>query len=177
MYTKSNKTEIATRNDSVMTDELLAKWIIGYFKPKGVVLEPARGTGNFYRHLSQPKDWCEIDEGRDFLKYRKKADWIITNPPYSIYDIFLTKCLEVADNIVFLIPLQKVFKSKKIDSAIEKYGGIKEIVMLGGGGSVGFPFGFPVGAVYYKRGYKGDIKLTRQYATTNRKSVQNKRRK
>jgi hypothetical protein len=141
-----------------MTPENIAFKIVNYFKPSGKTLEPARGTGNFYKFLKG--DWCEIDEGRDFFNYNKKVDWIITNPPYSIYDEFLLHSFEIADNIVFLVPLAKAFKSQKIQKAIEKYGGLKEIVMMGSGGNIGFKFGFPVGCLYYKRNYKGKIKLT-----------------
>ena len=35
---------------------------------------------------------------------------------------------------------------------------------MGTGGMHGFPFGFVVGCIYYKRGYQGPIKYTRMYA-------------
>jgi len=145
-----------------MTPENIAIKIIEYFKPSGMILEPAKGSGNFYNNFKGKKDWCEIDEGRDFFEYNVKVDWIITNPPYSIYDEFLIKSFEVADNIVLLVPLAKAFKSQKIDNEIQKYGGLKEVVFLGGGQKVGFNFGFPVGCLYYQRGYnKNLIKYTR----------------
>ena len=111
--------------------------------------------------MAEPKDWCEITEGRDFLKYDKKADWIITNPPYSIYDNFLEHCFEVSDNVVLLVPIAKAFKSMGVEKLVDKYGGLKEIFLMGGGQKCGFAFGFPTGCLYYKRGYKGDIKLTK----------------
>ncbi len=42
-----------------------------------------------------------------------------------------------------------------------QYGGIKEIVFMGTGNKHGFPVGFPVGAVHFKKNYKGDIKYSR----------------
>lgn len=164
MFVKPNKTDKQNQTDKVMTREDIAIKIIKYFNPNGITLEPCRGSGSFYNNIKCEKDWCEIDEGRDFFNYDKKVNWIITNPPYSIYDKFLLKAFEVADNVVFLVPLAKAFKSQKIDKEIEKYGGLKEIVMLGGGGKIGFPFGFPCGCLYYKRGYKGDVKITRMYS-------------
>jgi len=146
-----------------MTDRYVAKKALEHFNPKGLVLEPAKGTGSFYDQIRGKKDWCEITQGRDFFDYEKKVDWIITNPPYSIYDRFLIKCFEVADNVVLLVPLVKAFKSRKIDKEIEKYGGLKEVLMLGSGTDIGFKFGFPVGCLYYKRGYKGKVKITRKY--------------
>ena len=164
MFAKPNKTGKQNQTDKVMTREDVAIKIIEHFNPTGITLEPCRGSGSFYNNINGEKDWCEIDKNKDFFDYNKKANWIITNPPYSIYDKFLLKAFEVADNVVFLVPLAKAFKSQKIDKEIEKYGGLKEIVMLGGGGKIGFPFGFPCGCLYYKRGYKGDVKITRMYS-------------
>jgi len=137
-----------------MTDRYVAKKALEHFNPKGLVLEPAKGTGSFYDQIRGKKDWCEITQGRDFFDYEKKVDWIITNPPYSIYDRFLIKCFEVADNVVLLVPLVKAFKSRKIDKEIEKYGGLKEVLMLGSGTDIGFKFGFPVDVCITR----GDIK-------------------
>lgn len=163
MFVKPNKTKKSTPNDIVMTNEITAKKIINYFNPQGFILEPCKGTGNFYNNMNNPKDYCEISEGIDFLQYNKKVDWIITNPPFSIFDIFLLKAFDVANNIVFFCPLNKVFKSKKIDKAIQNYGGIAEVINMGTGGQHGFPFGFPVGCIYYKKNYNGHIKYTRIY--------------
>jgi hypothetical protein len=163
MFVKPNKTGKQNQTDKIMTREDVAIKIIKYFNPSGLILEPCRGSGSFYNNIQGKKDWCEIDEKRDFFDYDKKIDWIITNPPYSIYDKFLLKAFEVSNNIVFLVPLAKAFKSQKIEEAISNYGGLKEIVMLGGGGKIGFPFGFPCGCLYYKRGYKGNIKITKLF--------------
>jgi len=158
--TKPNRTKKMTASDIVMTPLEIARQIVGYFKPKGRILEPAKGSGNFLRVLPFGTNWCEITEGKDFFDWEDKVDWIITNPPYSIYDIFLKHCFEVSDNVVLLAPIAKAFKSMKIESLVDKYGGLKEIVLLGGGGRCGFAFGFPVGCLYYQRGYRGDIKRT-----------------
>ena len=94
--------------DIVMTPEYLAKEIIKHFNPVGKILDPSRGTGAFYDNYPTlhdslcTKDWCELGEGRDFLLYQKKVDWIITNPPWSMMQQFLEHGMEVADNIVYL---------------------------------------------------------------------------
>jgi hypothetical protein len=162
-FVKPNKTGKQNQTDKVMTREDVAIKIIKHFNPQGITLEPSKGTGNFYNNFKGKKDWCEIDDGKDFFDYNKKVDWIITNPPYSIYDKFLLKCFEVADNIVLLVPLAKAFKSQKIEREIKKYGGLKEVLMLGGGQSIGFNFGFPCGCLYYKRNYKGKVKIISKY--------------
>ena len=131
-FVKSNKTTTSTPNDVVMTKIETAKWIINYFKPTGKILEPCKGDGAFYNQFDGDKDWCEITKGKNFFEYDKRVDWIITNPPFSIFDKFLLKAFEIADNIVFFCPLNKVFKGKKLDVEIKKYGDIKKIVHMGG---------------------------------------------
>jgi len=159
--TVPNRSEKATAADSVQTPTDVARWVVNHFKPAGTKLEPACGDGSFLAALGRSADWCEIKQGRDFLKYDGHVDWIITNPPYSIYDVFLKKCFEVADNIVFLCPIAKAFKSQKTDRMLTEYGGIKELVLMGGGQSLGFAFGFPCGCIHFQRGYAGPITLTR----------------
>lgn len=170
-YTKANKTGKSTPNDVVMTKEETAKQIINYFSSQfndsDLFCDPCYGDRAFLNNY--PENNCkfgyEITDGDDFLLSKNliQFDWIITNPPFSIFDDFLLKSFECSNNVVFFIPLNKVFKSKKIDQAIKNYGGIKEIIHMGTGGQHGFPFGFPVGCVHYKKGYNGDIKYTRFY--------------
>lgn len=74
-------------NDKFMTPINLVEKIVYHFQPKGNILEPCIGSGNFYNFLKgwiqkgHTLDWCEIDKGKDFFDYEKKVDWIITNPP------------------------------------------------------------------------------------------------
>ena len=161
-FVQPNRTGKSTANDVVMTPIQTAEKILDYYKPTGKLLEPCRGDGAFF-NLMENADYCEISEGLDFFDYNTKVDWIITNPPFSIFDAFLLHSFEIADNVVFFCPLNKVFKSQKLDKEIHKYGGIAEVMHLGGGGKHGFPFGFPVGCIYYKRDYTGPIKYTREY--------------
>lgn len=156
---KANRTGKATANDRVMTPRPLARQIVHYFPIAGKALEPCMGDGAFLEPLAGivETDWCEVDKGRDFFDYTGKVDWIVTNPPYSIYDRFLSKCFEVADNVVLLVPLSKTLKSIRIERMVDAYGGLRSIHILGGGGVAGFPFGFLTGVVHYERGYKGPI--------------------
>lgn len=50
------------------------------------VLEPFRGEGGFYNNYPDfvIKDWCEIEEGKDFKDYAGVIDWVITNPPFRL---------------------------------------------------------------------------------------------
>ena len=100
-------------NDDISTPLEISKMIINMFDLYGIILDPFKGDGSFYnqypKHVS--KDWCEIKENRDFFKYDKKVDWIISNPPYSILDEVLEHSFEIADNIVYLVPLSKIVSS------------------------------------------------------------------
>ena len=140
-----------------MTPPAVARIIVDHFRPTGLCLEPCRGTGNIYQCLPKPREWCEITEGVDFFDYKGRADWIITNPPYSIYDKFLEHSFGVADNVVLLVPIAKAFKSMRIEKMVDCYGGLKQIWLIGGGGACGFAFGFPTGCLHYQRGYLGPI--------------------
>ena len=163
--TKTNKTGRSTAQDVVMTPPETAIKILNHFKPTGIILEPCRGDGAFYNAMEGDKHWCEISEGKDFMEWNwiNKVDWIITNPPYSIYDMFLEKAMSVAENIVFFVPFSKLFKSKSNDIMVKNYGDIKEIVNMGTGQQHGFNMGFVVGCIHFKKNYKGEIKYTRLY--------------
>ena len=148
-------------NDMVMTPRHIAKQMINLYdfteKRSTTILDPCRGTGAFYDQYPDHcvKDWCEITEGRDFFDWPYKVDWIITNPPYSIFPQFLEKCFEVADNVALLIPVAKLVSSLKRINTVMDYGGIVSMRIIGAS-KCGFPFGFPAAAIHMKRGYDGN---------------------
>jgi hypothetical protein len=67
-------------------------------KKGDTVLDSAKGDGAFYDHFPSyvTKDYCEIDLGKDFFEYKKKVDWIITNPPFSKIDNWLDHTFRIA---------------------------------------------------------------------------------
>lgn len=150
-------------NDVVMTPIKIAQQTISFYDiPAGsMILDPCRGEGAFYDNYPTEceKDWCEIVEGRDFLDYEGHVDWIITNPPYSIFDDFLNKALDVSDNVVFLVPLSKMVSSFRRIRRVFEYGGIVSIDLISAS-KCGFPFGFPACAFYMKRDYEGQTLFT-----------------
>lgn len=146
--------------DVVYTPPAIADDIIDFFTPTGSCLDPCMGGGAFYDFLPEPRYWCEIAKGVDFFKWETQVDWIISNPPYSIFDQFLTHSLSLADNIVYLIPVNKLLSSLVKLRQVYEFGGIKHIRYYGAGRAIGFPFGFPVGAVYMKRGHKGPMEIS-----------------
>ena len=48
-----------------------------------VIHEPFKGEGAFYDSLPEPKDWAEIQQGKDY-KELGECDWVITNPPFRL---------------------------------------------------------------------------------------------
>ncbi|MFA6190665.1 MAG: hypothetical protein WC711_04135 [Candidatus Staskawiczbacteria bacterium] len=141
------------KNDIVFTPDWLAKRICEMFDIKGLVLEPCKGEGAFLKYLPENTEWCEIADGKNFYDYKKKVDWLVTNPPYSDFNRFLEYSFELAENIILLVPLAKMFKSMGTIKTIMNYGGIVSIHFLSSN-KAGFPFGFPSGIFYLKRGYK-----------------------
>jgi hypothetical protein len=142
-------------NDIIYTPIWVAEDMISHFNPEGAILEPCRGNGVFSDRMNC--EWCEITEGKDFFEYDKNVDWIITNPPYSLIRKFFLHSMEISDNIVFLIPIHKMFMAMGLVIEIEKYGGIKEIRWYGTGSKLKFPMGNGIGAVHLKKNYSGPM--------------------
>jgi len=143
-------------HDIVYTPDTLAKSIVNRYRPSGKVLEPCRGNGAFTKYMPNC-DWCELQSHRDFFDYTEHVDWIVSNPPYSLWNEWLVHSFEIADNIVYLIPFAKIMRTWKTIRSIFEYGGIVEIVFVGPGNRAGFRYGFPCGVVYMKRNYCGPI--------------------
>lgn len=164
MIVKANKGKIGGVHDKVKTPDNIAKKIMEWIDKEIVgyplVLDASMGEGAFYFNFNNRyhRDWCEIDKGRDFFQYLGKVDWIITNPPYSIFDAFLEHSFEISDNVVFLCPLSKIVSSMGRIRKYKKYGGIPKILIISAS-KCGFPFGFPCCAVWFKKGYNGGTEI------------------
>lgn len=139
-------------NDDIMTPIEISRMIIDKFLLYGTILDPFKGTGSFYDNYPKEikKDWCEIKQNKDFFLYNEHIDWIISNPPYSILDEVLEHSFEIADNIVYLVPLSKIVSSMGRIKKIKKYGGVPYIFILSAS-KCRFPFGFPACAIYLKK--------------------------
>lgn len=145
-------------NDVIFTPDWLAEKICSLFPISGNVLEPCKGEGVFLKYLPPQTEWCEIVDGRNYYDYNKKVNWIVTNPPYSDFNRFLDHSFALADNIVLLTPVAKMFKSMGTLAKIMEYGNFVEIHTLPAS-MAGFPFGFPVAVYYLMRGYMGSTKI------------------
>lgn len=144
-------------NDDIQTPMDLAGRIVSYFKPTGRILEPCAGDGHFLAHLSGA-DWCEIKQGRDFLSYEGRVNWIITNPPWSQIRAFLQQSFRVADHVVFLMTVNHVWTKARLRIARESGFGLRTLLL------VDTPKTFPqsgsqLGAVHYEKGWIGPIEF------------------
>jgi hypothetical protein len=148
----------AKATDVVLTPDAIAADVVKHFRPTGRMLDPCKGEGAFLRHMPGA-EWCEIREGRDFFGWTEPVDWIVSNPPYSIFSDFLRHAFRVAQDIVFLIPVNKAFNSDRMMREIWTWGGIPTVYVVGGGGSLGFPIGFCIGAVHFRRGYRDGMRV------------------
>ena len=143
------------KNDEVYTPDWCAADIVAWFKPTGRILEPCKGYGAILKYLPDA-DWCEISEGKDFFAWVEPVDWIVSNPPYSIFKEWLAHSFKIAPNIVYLMPLQKFFNGFGTMKATRNQGWVKHIRLYGTGTRLNFPMGNGIGAVHFVRDYEGD---------------------
>lgn len=69
-----------------------------------IVLDPSKGAGAFYDNLPEcNKDYCEIQENKDFFNYNKKVDLIIGNPPFSKWTEWIKHTMELTDKFCYIM--------------------------------------------------------------------------
>ncbi|MDX6766856.1 MAG: hypothetical protein SFU85_08690 [Candidatus Methylacidiphilales bacterium] len=145
-------------DDVVQTPLEMAGRLVRHFAPKGRILEPCCGQGNFLHHLPGAMS-CEIQRGEDFFDWDEKVDWIITNPPWSQIRPFLCHAMEVADEVVFLMTVNHVWTKARLRDIREQGFGLREIVLVEMPPE--FPqSGFQLGAIHVSRGWRGPVALT-----------------
>ena len=150
--------------DIVMTPRLLAKAIIDYLPIEGTVLEPCLGGGAFYDQYPDHVErlWTEVGLDKDFFAFNKKVDWIVSNPPWSIYRKFAAHSYTIADNVAYLITINHDLALKARIRDMEAAGfGIKEVILVDTPKDKWPQSGFQLGVCWKQRGYKGDTKWTK----------------
>lgn len=172
-------------DDVVQTPPALARRLVAHFRPRGRILEPCAGEGNFLKALrahvrsselrrlssalGRPSSirtalpsgvsWCEVKRGTDFFAWTQRVDWIVTNPPWSQIRKFLQHALSLADHVVFLLTINHLWTRARLRDVKAAGFGVREIVLLDTPKS--FPqSGFQLGAVYLRRRWNGPITLT-----------------
>ena len=85
----------------VMTNPEMAKMLLKRidFKEGDVLMECCRGDGAFFNNFPDytKNEWCEINEGRDFLDYDGTVDYTISNPPFVPRKLFWDFHLKAMD--------------------------------------------------------------------------------
>ena len=94
-------------------------------------LDPCKNDGSYYNQFpTENKDYCEILENKDFLKYDKHVDIIIQNPPYSIMDIWIKKNIELNPKIIsFLIGVNNL-TTRRLEWLYDAGYGLTKLKML-----------------------------------------------
>jgi hypothetical protein len=146
--------------DVVYTPDWVARDMVEFFKPSGRILEPCKGDGVFLKYLPPHAEWCEIQEGRDFFKWVEPVDWVFGNPVYKNFTDWLSHSFRIADNVVFLVPLQYVWVSTKRLKVIRKYGGIMQNRAYPESAFKDWSINFMTGAIHFQRGYRGPMYTT-----------------
>ncbi len=148
--------------DRVMTPPNLAKAIIEHFSHamEGRVLDPSRGEGAFFDQFPDhvERHWCEISEGRDFLSWSDRVEWVVTNPPWSELRTFTRHAMRVSENIVWLAPLTNLTTKARLRDLQEAGFGIAELLFVDTPKS--WPqSGFQIVAAHLKKGYTRNWKV------------------
>jgi len=89
------------------------------FDPSDITLEPCKGRENrIYDLIPYNKEWCEIEEGKDFFEYTGNPTKIITNPPYksngqteNIFIKFIEHCFKVCCGECWFLFNNQMFNS------------------------------------------------------------------
>jgi hypothetical protein len=143
-------------SDYVQTPAWCAKDMIAWFNPQGRILDPCRGENQIFYELLNNADWCEILHGKDFFLNQYHYDWIIGNPPYSIFNPWMKHSYELADNIVYLLPTFKIFNAINLVRMYKKCGWIKHIRMYDVGKRIEWSRSRPIVAVHFQKKYNGE---------------------
>jgi hypothetical protein len=142
-------------HDLAVTPDPLARAVVDYFAPRGRLFDPARGSGPFYRAMlrhSHDVRWCEIAAGRDFLVSTERADWIITNPPWSKLRPFLLQAMRLAPNVVFLVTMPHMTTRARLRDMDEAGFGLVEFLRVPQPPAPWPSSGFQLGAALLRKG-------------------------
>ena len=94
-------------------------------------LDPCKNNGNYYNQFpTENKQYCEIQEDKDFFKYDGKPDVIIQNPPYSILDKWFKKNIELNPRIISLLIGVNNLTARRIEWMKEANYGLTKLTML-----------------------------------------------
>lgn len=154
-------------SDYVQTPEWCAMDMVSFFNPQGKVLDPCRGENRVFHNILNC-DWAEITEGVDFYKITERYDWIIGNPPYSIFNSWIKHSYRIGTNIVYLLPTFKAYNALSLVRLYYDKGHIKHVRFYDTGKGIEWARSRPICAIYFQVGYFGTTEYSR-YEVVSRK--------
>ena len=88
--------------------EVHLEFVKPYIKNGFKLYDPFFGNGAYYnlyqKHFPNCSyDWTEITLGKDFFTYNQNCDAIISNPPFSMFNKVLEKCVSLNPSVISLI--------------------------------------------------------------------------
>lgn len=139
--------------DQVDTPDWVASDMVRWFNPTGKILEPCRGNDMIYKYLPVNSLWCEIKNGIDFYKWTEHVNWIVGNPPFNKkeFPLWMKHSFDIADNIVYVMPIRKFFSSNKVMEHAKLFGHLVHVRVYGPGGKLKWNFGHPCGALHWSK--------------------------
>ncbi len=121
-----------SKNDIYYTPLPVAKKMIEMcnITPDMKVLDCCLGGGVFYDNLPEcKKEWCEIEKGKDFFNETEKYDLIIGNPPYSLWNDWLDKTMELTDKFCYIMGILNM-TPQRLGRIIRNGYGITQIELI-----------------------------------------------
>lgn len=116
--------------DIVMTKPEMAKDLMKIvpLKEGDSVMECCKGNGAFYNAIPDYciPEWCEINEGRDYLEYVGSVDYTVSNPPFvprKLFWSFMQKAMDTTNKgIYWLVNISSfnVFTPKRLKEMNDK---------------------------------------------------------
>ncbi len=98
------------------TPEKICKYMSSFLpENSGDILEPTKGLGNLVKALCEKGNVIAPD-GDFFEMEKRRYDWVVMNPPFTPmkkgYQI-LYECMDMADNIIALMPWLTIINGQK----------------------------------------------------------------
>lgn len=148
-------------NDAVMTPQWMASALANVLAPSGKILEPCAGNGAFVEAL-KPYGvvfTTEIHEGKPgFEWWTERVDWVITNPPWSQFRVFLTHSMDVADHVAMLVTVNHWWTKRRVMEVRKRGFGYRRLILCPWPRE--FPSsGFQLGMMVIQRGYIGPLTI------------------
>jgi len=125
MHVKPKPPLRAGSPDDFQTPAIAIDPLLKFIPRDKVIWEPACGKGNLVKEFERQGYkviGTDVLYGQNFLNYEAKGyDIIVTNPPYSIKEKFLSRCYELCMPFALLMPLTGL-ESEKRQKLYRKHG-------------------------------------------------------